>query len=500
MIVYFLNAFVVQPWLFKRRYRKFRNVVMSQSTSLFGEYEVVERMKKENKFMSYYLMEDGVKNSEMDIRVVFSGKQPYFLLTSCRAFKEFRDLCPKDIDRWDHSSKSFGRMCVGSLDQIRSNQDWKQRRDAIMKVIGINFSSRFIPLMIRKIKENTNAWKQNEEIDLSKEMQSTTFAIITEILFGIDIKQKIGLIDYKDFKGKVHQINFEQYITTLSKDCFKAKSHPLSILFPFMVHRNLLRPNNIVGENCQNLWRVLSGYLEQNKDDDSVYYRVLANNSSFDKDLLMRDMILFYFAGHDTSSHAISSCIFFMKKNPDVIQKCIEELKVVFGEINADSIGEHLTPQKIDELDYLTYVIKETLRYDNPATMSLGYQAINDVTVCGVPIPKKSKIFLCIAASHYSSKEWKEPEKFIPERFNPESEYFTSPDGTPVGLNVFMPFTFGLRNCAGKSLAMLEIKVVISYIILKYGNKYELDPEQKKNDFIRFGVGSQFKTKITLTE
>ena len=33
-------------------------------------------------------------------------------------------------------------------------------------------------------------------------------------------------------------------------------------------------------------------------------------------------MILFYFAGHDTSSRAISSLIYFVKKKPEVYKKC----------------------------------------------------------------------------------------------------------------------------------------------------------------------------------
>jgi len=59
----------------------------------------------------------------------------------------------------------------------------------------------------------------------------------------------------------------------------------------------------------------------------------------------------------------------------------MKELKEVFGDTNPNDLQKVITPEKLDNLDYLNYVIKETLRYDNPASISLGYKAINDVTI-----------------------------------------------------------------------------------------------------------------------
>jgi len=66
-------------------------------------------------------------------------------------------------------------------------------------------------------------------------------------------------------------------------------------------------------------------------------------------------------------------------------------------------------------------------------------------------------------ATHYNPSDWKEPEKYMPERFDPENEYFSSQSN----ISSFLPFSHGLRSCAGKSLAMLEMKVLVSYILLK---------------------------------
>mmetsp|Transcript_19066 Transcript_19066/g.21385 ORF Transcript_19066/g.21385 Transcript_19066/m.21385 type:complete len:85 (-) Transcript_19066:59-313(-) len=82
----------------------------------------------------------------------------------------------------------------------------------------------------------------------------------------------------------------------------------------------------------------------------------------------------------------------------------------------------------------------------------------------------------------------------MPERFDPENEYFSSQSN----ISSFLPFSHGLRSCAGKSLAMLEMKVLVSYILLKLDKGYELDKKQENNEYIRFGGGTQFKVKIKI--
>lgn len=90
--------------------------------------------------------------------------------------------------------------------------------------------------------------------------------------------------------------------------------------------------------------------------------------------------------------------------------------------------------------------------------------------------------------------------KFVPERFDPESEYYNLPHSGDKGRHVhsFMSFGSGLRSCAGKSLAMFELKVLAAYFLSKY--KYEVDPEQLNNENIKFAMYSQFSLKIKITD
>ena len=55
---------------------------------------------------------------------------------------------------------------------------------------------------------------------------------------------------------------------------------------------------------------------------------------------------------------------------------------------------------------------------------------------------------------------WKDPLKFIPERFNTDAEQIHS------YLNV--PFSAGPRNCIGQKFAMLEMKSTVSKVLRNF--------------------------------
>ena len=98
---------------------------------------------------------------------------------------------------------------------------------------------------------------------------------------------------------------------------------------------------------------------------------------------------------------------------------------------------------------------------------------------------------------HYDPKHWQEPLQFIPERFDPESEYFKSPStGKARDPFSFVPFSTGLRSCPGQTMARLVQKIALPYFI---GNlDYEIDEELLKNDKLLFNNSSQCTLTITI--
>jgi cytochrome P450 family 4 len=84
----------------------------------------------------------------------------------------------------------------------------------------------------------------------------------------------------------------------------------------------------------------------------------------------------FAFAGHDTTSSAMSFCCFTLAKHPEVQQKVFEEIRSVIG----DDKNKSITIQDLNNLNYLERVIKETLRMYPPVAV-FGRKIKEDVTI-----------------------------------------------------------------------------------------------------------------------
>jgi len=64
--------------------------------------------------------------------------------------------------------------------------------------------------------------------------------------------------------------------------------------------------------------------------------------------------LVFLLAGVDTVSHTLTSVLYFLHTQKDKREKLEAELQNVFS----NDISK-LTPEKVDELEYLTYFLKE---------------------------------------------------------------------------------------------------------------------------------------------
>ena len=58
----------------------------------------------------------------------------------------------------------------------------------------------------------------------------------------------------------------------------------------------------------------------------------------------------------------------------------------------------------------------------------------------------------------YDPSQWREPHRFIPDRYNPKSEWYLRPDGETRATYAWAPFYGGHRMCLGMRLAELALK------------------------------------------
>ena len=76
-------------------------------------------------------------------------------------------------------------------------------------------------------------------------------------------------------------------------------------------------------------------------------------------------------------------------------------------------------------------------------------------------------------------EQWIQPESFIPERFDPKSPLFLTPDGKRRNPYSFSPFLGGSRICIGKTfievVSKMTLPTLLSHFVFEFGK--DVDPQ-----------------------
>lgn len=173
---------------------------------------------------------------------------------------------------------------------------------------------------------------------------------------------------------------------------------------------------------------------------------------------LKHNLSLFFIAGHETSAGALSSAVQLLADHPEAQQKAYEEVRASYAALPPGQ--EELSYEQVCGLRYVKQVIQETLRYAPPA-IGVMRQAAKDTVVGGYRVGKGTMVLANVQVMHHDPTNFPEPEKFLPERFDPESK-------TKQKRYSYSPFSMGPRQCIGNNFAMLEMRVILSKLLLKW--------------------------------
>lgn len=107
-------------------------------------------------------------------------------------------------------------------------------------------------------------------------------------------------------------------------------------------------------------------------------------------------------------------------------------------------------------------------------------------------------MYLAVLTNQYNTEQYPDPYKFIPERFDPKSEYYKSANGENRHPMSYVPFSFGNRKCLGMVFAIMEMKTILAYFVTKL--EYEIPEELLNNPEVRYGIFTNFKLPLKIVK
>ncbi|XP_050306331.1 uncharacterized protein LOC126743337 [Anthonomus grandis grandis] len=178
-----------------------------------------------------------------------------------------------------------------------------------------------------------------------------------------------------------------------------------------------------------------------------------SSDNNLSQDDIRDEVDTFMFAGHDTTSSAITSGILLLSERPDIQKSVRDELKEIIGS-NRD---RPLTYNDLQNMTYLELVVKEILRLKPPVPF-ISRQVTKDIKYKDHIIPKDTMISLFLYGMNRDPAFHQDPDKFNPDRFLSTDKKAYS----------FIPFSAGPRNCIGQKYAMLELKSMLAKILMNF--------------------------------
>lgn len=341
---------------------------------------------------------------------------------------------------------------------------WKSRRRLLTPV----FHSKSLLLSIPAVNEHSIALcRQLEAVQAQTSLHETislyTLSVILDFAMGINPTEleSSSLVKYQDA--------IKQFGTSMIDKAFN----------PLLWYdiSSILTPNGRALRNAVASLHDLSHYvarkrmgeyLVSEKDDitnKSPFLDHLLdqhfNHGSIDEEGIKEEIDTFTFAGHETTSSAISFCLFNIAKHENVSEKLHQELLEVFEDQTANISERKISTEDLSNLKYLECVIKESLRLYPPTPMILR-ELMKDVTFeDGKVLPKGSEVLIHVPLLHMNEQQFPDPLTFNPERFHCDSVTQRHPFA-------FIPFSGGNRSCIAQRFAMIELKVTIANILRKF--------------------------------
>ncbi|KAL6901277.1 cytochrome P450 [Trichoderma evansii] len=162
-------------------------------------------------------------------------------------------------------------------------------------------------------------------------------------------------------------------------------------------------------------------------------------------------------AGSENVSTTASFTIYHLLKNPDTLRKATEEVRKTCKH------DEDITFTSIGGMKYLSGVVHESMRL-NPAAPTTQSRVVPEggVAISGTLVPEGARVGAPPYCVNHHAEFFKDPESFLPERWTDDPRFSSDQP------QAFHPFQLGPRACAGKSIALAEIQLLIAKILFHF--------------------------------
>jgi cytochrome P450 len=341
---------------------------------------------------------------------------------------------------------------------ISSNGDtWRRQHKLVLPGFHRARIDAYGDTMVRLASAMIDAWRPGQRVDFSAAMTDLTMAIVAKCLFDADVKddaRRVGVAMQELQAVMVDHINLPVPVPRWWPS--RKNRRKIAALTEIEgIVRGIIEDRRRSGEDRGDLLSML------------MFAEDEAGARMSDRELRDEAMTLF-FAGHETTSHALSFLWYLLARHPEVSER-------LRAEVDDALDGRPLGVGDLGKLPYVEMCVKEGMRV-LPSVWAFMREPVEDVDIGEYRLPKGCIIFMSPFVTQRRPDVFADPLAFRPERFSVECE-------KDIPRGAYFPFSLGPRVCIGKSFAMMEARLIVANLIqrvvptLPADYQLELDPK-----------------------
>ena len=320
----------------------------------------------------------------------------------------------------------------------------------------------YVNLLISKLRQAAEIDRSQEGavVDVLKWFNYTTFDIVGDLVWG----SSFGCLEAVKYHPWIQVI--AQFKTALIVGATKYYTPIDTIL-------TMITPKSAMADLMQ-IWKTTEEKIAQRLElgpthQDMISHMLTPNKSSSSTEFQMSlseveiNSMLIVVAGSESVTTVLTGITNYLLRDPSKLQALVHEIRSSF------QTNEDITGVSLSHLPYLNAVLHEGLRLCPTIPDGMRREVSKGgAMVAGHFLPQGTVVSIPQWASYQATSNFHSPTLFAPERWleGPANSQYNKDRK-----DVFQPFSLGPHNCPGRSLAYLEMRLILAKMIWNFDLK-----------------------------
>ncbi|RNJ26808.1 cytochrome P450 [Halosegnis longus] len=348
----------------------------------------------------------------------------------------------------------FGRVPARETDSLIASQGlvqsegelWEQQRSVVAPAFSGRQVAAYADTVGRRVEALAEEWadRDDDDIDLHREMTTLTVRVATEVLLGKDIgrERAVEFHEWMAVAGEELEFGIDiatpEWLPTRVSPAFREAAANIRGLAEDMIEdrRESLANGEHTGPPD------MLTILIQREDDPDVEYP---------ENQIRDEVATFLIAGHETTALSLTYTLALLSDNPEVRESVRTEARGVIG----DGPLDH---DDVDRLPATQRAYNESLRLYPPA-WGVFRQANHATDLGDYDVPDGAATIVPLWSIHRDARHFESPDSFDPSRWERRS---------PTSVDAYFPFSTGPHACIGRSFALSGATLALARLVADF--------------------------------